>query len=284
MAHVAQASEGSGRVLLWLEPDRALGREAIGSAVKLAGAFGSEIETLIVDDGELSRAAALPVTRLAGGLRPDMMDIHAASLGLQRLGERQRGEVERQSEAAGVPCHHTITAGDAIDQLTGLCLMSGPWNVIALAGEPGETTSSTIAAIFANVSGATGIVLCGRQRRNPSGPVVVVAEDAARLPSMLRAAGHLSPAGAPISIMLASDTTYDLRELEAHARIAAGSRGDVVFERTSPSFALEGTFDDRLRGLSAGFVVARFGGSLLPPGRALARTIALAGAPFLLVR
>ena len=56
----------------------------------------------------------------------------------------------------------TITAGNAIDQLTGLCLMAGPWNVIAMSQEPTAATAATISANMANVSGATGVVVAGR--------------------------------------------------------------------------------------------------------------------------
>ena len=41
---------------------------------------------------------------------------------------------------------------------------------------------------------------------------------------------------------------------------------------------------EALRALKTSFIVARFGGVLLPTARSMARTIAVASAPFLLVR
>lgn len=287
MAHVAEASEGSGRVLLWLDPQARGTSDAIAGALYLARAFGSEIETLVVDDGQLGRAAALPVARVWTGLEscgPHSTAIGEAAGSLQRLSNGHRLEAERRAGEFEIPCHHTITAGDPIDQLTGLCLMNGPWNVIALPGAPDATTAQTISAIFANVSGATGIVVSGQRRKPAAGPVIVGVEDIDRLPSMLRAAERLTLPGVAIRVMLACETTAAVRDLEAQARIMLADRRDVLFESASASFGLEGTFDGKLRSLSPRFVVGRFGGTLLPPTRAFARTVEIAGAPFLLVR
>ena len=277
IAHVAEASEGSGRVLFWLDSKALTLPSAIDGATRLAAAFGSEIETLVVDDGIISRALELPVTRVVGA--PNGGNIRHAL-----FGQSQRREIEDAAGALGIPCHHTITAGDAIDQLTGLCLMSGPWNVIAMSQEPTPATASTISAIMANVSGATGVVVAPRGPSRASGPVAVVAEDPERLPSMVRAAERLCPGGAAIHVFLAAETLTDLVELEGIARLSITQHKGLVFETSEPTHAIEGTFDERLRKLAPGYVIARFGGTLLPSPRALARTIGLVGAPFLLVR
>ena len=286
IAHVAEASEGSGRVLFWLEPDALTSPSAIDGAARLAAAFGSEIETLVVDDGAISRAIALPVTRAVGNGRLCDRQERVADAGrsLALLGQRQRRQVEDAAGALGVPCHHTITAGNAIDQLTGLCLMAGPWNVIAMSQEPTAATAATISAIMANVSGATGVVVAGRAQKRSAGPIAVVVEDAQRLPSMIRAAERLRPKGAQIHVFLAAETIGHLAELESHVRLSMGHRGAVVFETTAPTHAIEGTLDEPLRRLAPGYVIARFGGALLPSPKALARTVSLTGAPFLLVR
>ena len=286
MAHVAEASEESGRVLFWLDPNVLAEPAAIDGASRLAAAFKSEIETLVVNDGAIPRALALPVSRAVDSTSGNGNQLNSQDTGriLNLIGERQRRDIESYAAKFGVPCHHTITVGEAIDQLTGLCLMSGPWNVIALAHAPTQATAATISAIMANVSGATAVVVAGRAPLRSSGPVVVVAEDCERLPSMLRAAMRLKQPGRAVHLFLAADTFANLRELEAQTRILTGGRNDLVFETSDPTFALEGTFDERLRSLAPSYVIARFGGNLLPSAKALPRTISLAGAPFLLVR
>lgn len=286
IAHVAEASEGSGRVLFWLEPRALVGESAIEGATRLAAAFGSEIETLVVDDGALSRALELPVSRAFGLSRTDQFQdwAHEAGNALALLGDRQRREIEKYAGTFGVPCHHTITVGDPIDQLTGLCLMAGPWNVIALSQEPSVATATTISAIMANVSGATGVVVAGRGPKRSADRIAVVIEDPERFPSMVRVAERLRPKGGMIHLFLAAETLSALSELEAYARLVVADGEGLVFETVAPTLGLEHTFDERLRKLAPGYVIARFGGTLLPSARALARTVSLTAAPFLLVR
>ena len=286
IAHVAEASEGSGRVLFWLEPKALTSPSAIDGATRLAAAFGSEIETLVIDDGAIARAKQLSVARLTGITSGESFSDRTgeADRAMTLLGERQRRVIETTASALGVPVHHTITAGDAIDQLTGLCLMAGPWNVIALSHEPTAATAATVSSIMANVSGATGVVIAGRGPSRLAGPIAVVAEDCVRLPSMIRAAERLRTPGCSIHLFLAAETTTDLYELEAGARLAAADFDHLVFEASAPTLAIEGTLDEALRRLEPGYVIARFGGTLLPGAKALMRTIALTAAPFLLVR
>ena len=306
IAHVAEASEESGRVLFWLEPKALTCASAIDGATRLAAAFGSEIETLVIDDGAITRARQISVSRLTGstsggsssdrtGASDDIDEanvvigerlraIGEADRAMSLLGERQRRVIETSASALGVPVHHTITAGDAIDQLTGLCLMAGPWNVIALSHEPTAETAATVSSIMANVSGATGVVIAGRGPTRQAGPIAVVAEDCVRLPSMIRAAERLRTPGCSIHLFLAAETASDLCELEAGARLAATDFHHLIFEVSSPTLAIQGTLDEALRRLEPGYVIARFGGTLLPGAKALMRTIALTAAPFLLVR
>ena len=306
IAHVAEASEGSGRVLFWLEPKALTSPSAIDGATRLAAAFGSEIETLVIDDGAITRARQISVSRLTGNTSGGSSSeptgqsanefaanivigargrsIGEADRAMSLLGERQRRVIETRASALGVPVHHTITAGDAIDQLTGLCLMAGPWNVIALSHEPTAETAATVSSIMANVSGATGVVIAGRGPTRQAGPIAVVAEDCVRLPSMIRAAERLRTPGCSIHLFLAAETASDLCELEAGARLAATDFDHLILEAASPTLAIQGTLDEALRRLEPGYVIARFGGTLLPGAKALMRTIALTAAPFLLVR
>ena len=49
IAHVAEASEASGRVLMWLDPDAIAMPQTLKAAVAIASAYAADIETLVLD-------------------------------------------------------------------------------------------------------------------------------------------------------------------------------------------------------------------------------------------
>ena len=49
IAHVAAASELSGRVVLWFDPESKCTPEMLDAPVRLAAAYDAEIETIVVD-------------------------------------------------------------------------------------------------------------------------------------------------------------------------------------------------------------------------------------------
>ncbi len=289
MAHVAEASEASGRVLFWTDRNAPLNPGAARAAAKLAAAFQAEIETVTVDAGNVGLSGDLSVTGFVSrGTGAPAKDVSAAAAHFDRaslaealLMRRQRREVADCAQRHGVTCRHTMASGDAIDVLAELCTVRGPWNVVVAAG---ASAVPSVGTLFANVSGATGVVVAPVGRVSGDGPVVVVAEDLERLPSMIRAAARLTRMFGRIHVLFAAGTRTELNDLEARARLAIPAQTDVVFEVSEPSFGAEEMYDDSLRKLTPSFVVCRFGGTVLPTGRALSRTIAKTGAPFLLVR
>ena len=60
IAHVAEAGEDRGRVVLRLDPAVRPSRAALEAAVRVAQAFQSEIESLVVADQQLFEIAAFP--------------------------------------------------------------------------------------------------------------------------------------------------------------------------------------------------------------------------------
>lgn len=288
MAHVAEASEASGRVLFWTDRHAPLNPGAAKAASRLAAAFQAEIETVTVDAGDIGQSRDLSaagfVARGVGA--PELEAINGSQFDRAALAEsllmrRQQRDVAECARRYGVACRHTMASGDAIDVLAELCTVRGPWNVVVAAG---ASAVPLVGTLFANVSGATGVVVAPVGHTCGDGPIVVIAEDIERLPSMIRAAARLTRMFGRIHVLFAASTRAEFEALEARARLAIPAPTDVVFEKSEPSFGAEEVYDAQLRKLAPSFVVCRFGGTVLPTGRALSRTIAKTGAPFLLVR
>src|SRR5690606_33864364 len=131
IAHVAEASEHSGRVVLWLDPASGCTRALLETPIRLAAAYRAEVETVTV--AELQEAD-VPIRRIGDGERDRRTPEHADTLiGDQRfalLTERYRRLVDETGNHHGVRVRHTAANGDAVDQISELCLSRGPWNIV----------------------------------------------------------------------------------------------------------------------------------------------------------
>lgn len=282
IAHVAAAYEDSGRVVLWLDPESKCSPELLDAPVRLAAAFDADIETIIVDQ-EPDDRGGVPVRRvrsIAGASEQAIV----ISRRFQLLAERCRRLTESVGAVHRVNIRHLNAHGDAIDRISEMCAANGPWNIVALARMPALGGHSVIGSLLANVSGATAFLLCGDKPADEIARVVVIVEDEERLPSMLRAAERLSGASGVICIVIGAETSAEHAEIEAQARLMAGSADRVVFETAGPTFGVPGALTETIMRLKPSFVVARFGGSALADGRELARASAATRAPILLVR
>jgi hypothetical protein len=285
MAHVAEASEANGRVLYLLETGASDTSHSAAAAVRLAAAFSAEIEAVALNADAVDRARMLPVTSLATASTQVCVDAFGRAQAQSRIMmDRQIRVLSEAARRGGVVASQTAVSGDAIDQLDALCLARGPWNVVVLSAPVSEQTARAASSIFANVSGATGIVAAAPRYPYPEGPVAIVVEDVERLPAMLRAAGRLKGLCGRVHLLFAADRRRDLEELDTHVRLTTGNHKGLVIEPPVPMLGVPGALDDALRGLQASFVIARFAGTLLSSPQVMARTIALTCAPFLLVR
>lgn len=286
IAHVAEASEASGRVLLWLEPDAIAMPQTANAAVAVAAAYAADIETLVLEAPSLSGVRDIPVahlTLLGNATRQDADSIDVSER-WSYLAAQQLRSVSAIAERARINISHTTARGDAVDRLADMCLERGPWNIIAVSRPPSQDLPELIGAILANVSGATGVVVAGRASAKLSDDVAVVLEDADRMPSMLRAAERLVPANGRIQVMVVADTHAEHGEIDGQARLLTADDPRYVHHRAGPSFGVAGAFDADLFRMKPSFVIARFGGALLGQARALTRLLSLATGPLLLVR
>lgn len=283
IAHVAEASERSGRVVLWLDPEAVCRPENLDAPVRLAAAYGAEIETVFVAPEAAAVAdAGVPTRRVEALLNGD-----ATADGNQRIELLQRclrGAVENAGRAHGVNVRHAEGTGDAIDHIAGMCIARGPWNIVALTRLPAFDGHATINTMFANVSGATGFLLCGGSSARNSARVAVLAEDAERLPSMLRAAERMTGERGAIHLFIAAETAAMHADLEAHARLLAAESYNVIFEKSAPTLGVGATLAEPVARLKPSLVIAPFGGAAIADGRELARMSAVTNAPILIVR
>lgn len=283
IAHVAEASEASGRVVLWLDPATRCTPALLDVPVRLAAAYGAEVETVAVSPWDGAQAYNLPIRRVEAD-DAERHDAPRLEQSLQLLLRRYRRAVEKAGADRGVAVYHCEASGDAVDRIAEMCVARGPWNIVALARVPALGGHSLISSLLANVGGATGFLLCGEAREAPRGPVVVIVEDADRLPSMLRAAERLSPDGAPVRVVIGAETAAEYGDLEAQARLLTEGSKAVEFELIGPTFGVPGALIEIVARMKPGLIVARFGGSGLADGRELSRASAATRAPILLVR
>lgn len=286
MAHVAEASEANGRVLFLMDTAAGDADRAAAAAARFAASFNAEIEAVSLNSDVLGRARLLPVTCATAmlGARSAGEVLERAEVHHEILVARQFKAVSEAARRAGVPHFHTAVTGEAVDQLDGLCLTRGPWNVIVLSAPAKEQTAEMVSSIFANVSGATGIVAVPSRCPHPDGAIAIVVEDAERLPAMLRAAGRLKGLCGRVHLIVAADRRREMEDLDAHVRLITANHKGLVIEPPSALLGVPGALDETLRALKPSFIIARFGGALLPTPQSMARTMAVASAPFLLVR
>jgi len=281
-AHVAEASELSGRVVLWLDPQTTCRPEALDAPVRLAAAYGAEVETVFIsprthDVGDT--LVPLRRVRVGSGGESDEPDLRSELV--QRHFQRV---VEDAAHARKVIVRHAERRGDALDGISEMCLARGPWNIVALPRLPPFDGYALMNAMLANISGATGFLICGGSpSKAATNRIVVFAEDGERLPSMLRAAERMAGEKGTIHLFIAAETRMQYEELEAQARLLA-AESYVIFEPTMPTLGVGSTLVEPTARLKPSLIIAPYGGAAIANGKELATLATLADAPILIVR
>jgi hypothetical protein len=318
ITHVAEAAEARGRVVLRLTPGACGGRvalAAIDAAVRLARAYNAEIESLYIEDTELLRLASfgfameIPAQgrRLGGVRRPLSVadierDMRLQFSGVQRL-------VEQRAALADVTVHLRVVRDEPVHAVATTCAACGPWNVVVLAEPLASLQAGQLADLFAGVPDTTGLMVAGLEQGLASAsnnrPVVLALEDADALPAMLHTAERLvegteaSAESSIVVLLVESDSGGDFapdmgQSLESQVRLALSERppmsradGTTV---TVQIIALTETHGDAaviaeaLRRLAPGFLIARFGGLIVPPDCSLRLLGTTLQCPLLLIR
>lgn len=286
IAHVAQAVESKGCVVM-----RALGAPAphdiaLVAAVRVAQAFESRIEGLVVRDQRLIDLASYAGARQLSNDGRTYTDLTSTGLGQEThfayLELRRR--LHAVAEDSGIPVSLKVVQGDPIDTLAQACAASGPWNVISIAEPFHSKSGRAIEDVFASVRDATGLVLVGPNAQRVKGRIALIVEDIEQLSAMTRAARVLSPfVGRGIDLMIVAHEPDRLHWLEGEARRFVAEYPAVRFEIMTLSTSAPCEVAEALRRLEPGFVLARFGGVAVPCDD-LGPLAAGLGCPLLLMR
>jgi hypothetical protein len=286
IAHVAQSGEDRGRVVIQIRSGHP-NTIAMRAAVQIARAFGSDLESLFIEDKQLFDCAAYGFVRevsLSGretrplSLDGMMRDLHLAAQGTRR-------QLEALAREAQVPLRCRVVRDEPLRALTMACAEVGPWNVVAL-GEPFSAGYSAILKqLLTEVSGTTGIVTVGPRAQRVAGPVIAAVEEMTELPDMLRLAERLAAVdGAEVVLLLVAASEADLAQMEGEARLVVEDREGVRIEPVAVARGASASMAETLRRLRGGMVICQFGGLVVPDEGDL-RPLAIAlECPLFLVR
>jgi hypothetical protein len=286
IAHVAQSGEDRGRVVIQIRSGHP-SAIAMRAAVQIARAFGSDLESLFIEDKQLFDCAAYGFVHeisLSGReCRPlsidgMMRDLHLAAQGTRR-------QLEALAREAQVPLRCRVVRDEPLRALTMACAEVGPWNVVAL-GEPFSAGhSAALKQMLAEVSGTTGIVTVGPRAQRVAGPVIVAVEEMAELPDMLRLAERLASVdGAEVVLLLVAASEADLAQMEGEARLVVEDREGVRIEPVAVARGASASMAETLRRLNGGMVICQFGGLVVPDEGDLRPLVAALECPLFLVR
>ena len=286
IAHVAEAGEERGRVVLRLGPTGSMSDIALEAAVRVAQAFQSEIESLFIEDQRLFDLASFPFAREVSlsGRQTRAISAEDIARELRALSAALNRKVAETARRAEVPVRFRSIRDEPVHALAAACTESGPWNVVALAEPLTSGGAGYLAELFAAVEGATGFVLVGPAARRTNGPVVAVIEDVVRVAPMLRAAERLaSVTGGDARLLLAGDDGERLHLMEGQVRLmlaeAAAKPLIAGSVRSDPAAILSA-----LRRLGAGFAIVQFGGCLARREAGFSPLAAALEGPLFLVR
>jgi hypothetical protein len=286
IAHVAQSGEDRGRVVIQIGAGHP-SAVALEAAVRIARAFGSDLESLFVEDEQLFDCAAYGFVHevsLSGrqsrvlSLDTMMRDLHLAAQGTRR-------RLEALARAAEVPLRCRVVRDEPLRALTIACAETGPWNVVAL-GEPfGGGHGGLLKQMLAEVLGTTGLVTVGPRARRVEGAVVVAVEEIAQLPDMLRTAERLAALDhAEIVLLLVAVDAETLERMDGEARLVVEDREGIRIQYATVAHGAAAAVAETLRQLKGGIVICRFGGLVVPDEGDLRPLASVLECPLFLVR
>lgn len=286
IVHVAAASEDRGRVVLHVRSGNP-SPVAIAAAARLARAFGAAIESVFVEDQQLIDLAAhgfiREVSRWSGEPRVMSPDAMAQDLASEARAAQRR--IAALAEQAEVPLRQRVMRDEPMRAIAVTCAECGPWNVIVLAEPFAGRGGIVIAELLREVSATTGVVVVGPRAGAPKGPVLVVVEDAERLPQLVRAAQRLAAeAEEEVALLVFGSTSDEVADRESHVRLALEDASHVVVHTAIVVGDGHAAAAEIVRRHGASIVLAQLGGIVLPLGDDLAELAQALSCPLFVVR
>lgn len=286
IAHVAEAGEDRGRVVVRLDPAQRPSPAALAAAVHVAQAFNSEIESLVVADRQLYELASYPFAReISRSGRRQALSIGSLDRDIAIAAGVLVRAVRSAAAAGGVTVHERMMSDEPTSAVARTCAALGPWNVVALAEPFSGRAPGVLRRLFDAVLGATGIVVAGPRARDTNGPVVVAVESLDHLLPMLRAAERLAAVTrAEVRVLFVNENARALAWMESQARLLPTA--PLASARIEPSEPVRTTEElaGRLARLDGGFLVARFGGLVVSEEADAHPLVSVLRCPLFLVR
>ncbi len=286
IAHVAAAEEARGRVVLRFCSGRT-SDAAIRAAFRIAQAFGSEVESLYIEDRQLIELARYPfATEISlTGRRRRRLSHQQVQQDFRSVFFAARRRVTIAAREAEVPIRESYVRDEPVHALAAACAQRGPWNVVALAEPFGASSCASLRELFDTVSDTTGVVVVGPNTSRSSGPVIVTVEDLDRFPAMLRAAERIAAVtGSDIVLVLFAETRQELFRIEGEVRLALGGKAGVSIGASAITHGEPAVVAEVIRRLKGGFVIAQFGGLAVPASGGLRPLVAALECPLFVVR
>ncbi len=286
IAHVAEAGEHKGRVVLRLGVAERPSRVGLEAAVSVARAFGSEIESVFVEDLALVALASYPFAREVAltGRCSRALSKAGMEQDIRVTGSALFREVEAIAGKADVRVHRRIVRDDPLPALAAACADCGPWNVVALAEPLRAGQAAELRELFLGIADTTGIVVTGPVARRGRGPVAAIVEDTERLPSALRTAERLAAVtGGDVRVLLVGENDEQAAWMEGQARLMLDGNSHIGVSTALASVGIRAMLD-ALRRIECGFLIAQFGGAMIPDDADLGPLTASLECPLFLVR
>jgi hypothetical protein len=287
IAHVAEASENSGRVVLLLAGSAPASAVSLPAALHVASSFNAGLESLFVEDPQLIDFATFRFARDVAwnGANTSPVTVSALEAALERQAATQHGEVVISAEAAGVPVHCRTLRGDTASALASACSENGPWNVAVLSEAIVSSTQTHILDLFGRIQDVTGFVVAGPAASRATGPVVAVVEQLSQVQPMLRAAQRLADRSKEdVHLVLFGGDSDALAWMDGQVRLILGAKAAPDLILTPDTAASPAALAAVLNALGAGFVIAQLGGDALPVEGGLAAFSATHDGPLFLIR
>lgn len=286
IAHVAAAGEQRGRVVLRLThgPAHPMALEA---AMRVAQAFHSEVESVFVEDLQLFEWAAFPFACEISltGRRRNTVTPESLALDLQHSAAALQRRIGALARLLDIPFRSTVIRDEPVNAVVRACAEHGPWNVLALAEPLAAGSVGMLSELFAAVSGATGILVVGPNARRTTGPVIAEVDDIDHLEPILRTAEKLlGTSEESLILLLAGHSESETLEMEGQARLILGDAPVATIARAVVRDGAPIELAERLRREGCGFVLARFGGLLVPSSGDLQHLVLSLECPLLLTR
>lgn len=286
VVHVAQAGENRGRVVLRLasaDPDRF----AIAAALRLANAYEAELESIFIEDQQLLDICAHPQAREISLCGRESRGLSPVTLMRQFAYAARQAErrVAAMAHAAEITYRARTMRDDPMHALNRACAETGPWNVVALADAVRPGDGDIIQRLLVEMTGATGLMFVCAGVRRVDGPVLVVVEDIARLPLMLRVAERMAAdATTPVVLAAAPRSETEGAAMDEHIRLLLGARLDVHVVSFARTRGHTGALVEAIRRLGPGFLIGEAGGVLLPMDNRMADVARVLDCPLLVMR